>query len=159
MASDIYIEKLQEISGKKYELMCELNRLTREQSLVITEEGLDELDKLIEKKQAVIDKMMALDEEFDVCFQSFKKELGVNSLDELKASEVKGIGELQKTISRIMVVIKETIALERENSAKAKKLLETFGNEIKKLNQGKKASSAYNPPPVQFPSYFIDRKK
>lgn len=159
MTSDIYVEKLQEIFDKKHELMCELNRLTREQSLVITEEGLDELDKLIEKKQAVIDQMIALDEEFDVCFQNLKKELGVNSLDELKGFEIKGIRELQQTISKIMDIVKETIALEKENSAKAKKLLEAFGNEIKKLNQGKRASSAYNPPPIQFPSYFIDRKK
>lgn len=159
MTSDMYIERLREISDKKYKLMSELLVLTREQSFTINEEGLDELDKLIAQKQTIIDEMSALDEEFDICFRELKSMLNINSLDELQGSGIKGIKELQETISKIMEVVKETIDLEKENRDKVKSLLDAFGNEIKKLNQGKRASSAYNPGPIQSPSYFIDRKK
>lgn len=160
MAQDKYIDRLLEISTKKYKLLQDMLALTRAQARSINEDGVEDLQKLIDEKQARIDEINKLDEEFGVYFQRMKQQMKVKSLDELDMTGTTGAKELQLCIGEIMNTMEEISRLEKENGDNAKKLLDSFSEEIRKLNQGKKMNTAYKPGGSMIPpSYFIDSKK
>lgn len=159
ITAEKYVEQLLNISQKKHELLKGILSITREQTGVITEEGSEQLIKFIDMKQERIDAVDKLDDEFKSCFEGLKQEMKVKSLDELKSHSIRGIGELQQCISGIMQTVKEISLLEEENRDKANKLLGELGSEIKKLNQGKRMSSAYSSPSVPPSAYYFDTKK
>jgi hypothetical protein len=155
-----YVQRLIEASLKKYALIQELLVLTNKQAEKITEDSVSEFESLVDKKQVKMNEVDKLDEEFNVYFQRLKQTLKISSLDELTGADIKGIKELKEAVSNIMLVLNEINTIELQNNIKAKKLLNQFGAEIKKINQGKKANSIYNPVPIgKPPSYFIDKKK
>lgn len=157
---DKYISRLWEASNKKYKLLKEMLSLTQAQTNVITEDKITNLESIIAEKQILIDEINKLDEEFNVYFQRLKQTLQISNLDDLKGHNITGVKELQETISTIMGLIKEISLIEKQNSVKANQLLQSFGEEIKRLNQSKKVSLVYNTPKItQSPSYFIDKKK
>ncbi|MCX7841537.1 MAG: flagellar protein FlgN [Clostridia bacterium] len=160
MTPEEYILRLIEASQKKYILLKDMLSITRVQSEAFREDGLDELERLIALKQAKIDEIGKLDEQFDVYYQRMKQELKVKSLEELEAHKIKGLKELQDIISAIMSTIKEISSLEAANSENANKMLQQFGEEIKRMSSSKKVSQAYGQTTaMQPPSYFIDKKK
>lgn len=159
LSPEKYMQRLLEVSQKKYNLLKDMLDITRLQEETINEDSLEELDKNIGQKQEKIDQINKIDEEFDVYFQRLKKELKVTNLDELKDCSIKGAKELKECIAKITGLIGQICELEKLNNNKAKDLLDSIGNKIKNINQGKKVSSAYTPGPVQIPSYYIDKKK
>lgn len=157
---DIYVRKMIELSAKKHSLLEDMLALTQAQSNTITEDGIENLHKLIAEKQAKIEDINKLDEEFGACFNKLKQELGIESLDEVKGADIPGIKDLQDVVGRIMELLKEISRIESENNENAKKLLDDLSSKIKMINQGKTANTAYGklasmPPP----SYFVDSKK
>ncbi|NTV90093.1 MAG: flagellar biosynthesis protein FlgN, partial [Clostridiales bacterium] len=90
---------------------------------------------------------------------SFKNAAGIKTLEELDASRITEARRLKEKTSGIISAIEKISLVEKQNSEKGKELLNNLGNEIKRLNQGKKASQAYVPKPQAIPSYFIDKKK
>lgn len=155
-----YVERLIEITAKKQKLLEDIFLLTMAQGQTVTEDGLDELDKLIAGKQEKLDAMNKADEEFEFYFLRLKQKLGVQSLDELSGRNIRGFKELKAAVTQAVSTIQEITGLEKQNNDKAKELLDTFAEEIKKINQGKKITTAYNPGPVNKPdAYFIDKKK
>lgn len=160
MEPDKYVERLRELSGKKHVLLKDMLELTRAQSLTINEDGIENLQKLINDKQAIISKINMIDEEFEVYFTRLKQQLKVKNLDEVKEPGIAGIKELKQTIGQIMSTMQEIGRIEKENNDKVKKLMDAFTEEIKKLNLGKKINTAYNPGTLMKPpSYFVDQKK
>lgn len=157
---DKYIQRMQEVTDKKYILLQDMVLLTQEQSNTITEEGLYELEKLVSCKQLKIDEIDKLDEEFNVYFQRLKHELKVNSLEEAQTSGIIGVKELQEAVKDVKDLIVEIMNLEKANSEKTKNLLDLLGDEIKKVSVGKAANSAYKiGQNTRQPSYFMDQKK
>jgi hypothetical protein len=155
-----YIDRLQEVSAKKLALLQDMLLLTMAQAESITEDSVENLEQLIRGKQDKIDAIDKLDEEFSVYFARLKQELGVTSLDELQTKGIKGVKELKETIGQVMELIREISGVEKQNNDKANHLLDELGGEIRKLQQGKKMNSVYNPgPSMPPPSYFIDKKK
>ncbi|RCX14786.1 FlgN protein [Anaerobacterium chartisolvens] len=160
MTPEKYVDRLLELSSQKYKLLEEILLLTRQQAATIREDELKRLEDFIASKQEKIDSIDKIDEEFNVYFQRLKHQLKIKSLDQLKDHEIGGIRDLQAIVGKVMSIIAEISKLEKANGAQAQKLLSSLGDEIKKINQGKKMNSAYNPNPVfQPPSYFIDKKK
>lgn len=159
MTSEEYIKRMIAISEEKLKLLQEIFTLTTEQSEVIKEDSISELEKLIEEKQKRIDAISKLDEDFNVYFQRMKSVLNVKSLDEVKCTNIKEAGELRTLIAKIVSEIENISAIEKKNNEKAGTLLKSLGEEIKKLNQGKKINKAYSAAPPKTPSYFIDKKK
>lgn len=154
-----YIDRLLETSNKKYKLLQDMLVLTKAQSMTITEEGLEGLERVVDEKQAKIEDINKIDEEFNVYFQRLKHVLKIKSLDELQDPQTKGVKELKQVIGQIMGLLNEIYEIENQNNIKAKKLLDNFANEINKTNQGKKINSTYRADPIRQPSYFIDKKK
>ncbi len=160
MTSEEYVKRLTEISNKKYELLQDMYLLTDKQSKAISEEKVEILDELISQKQNLINLIDKSDNEFNVYFQRFKQTLGVKSLDEVKEPTVNGVEELQDCVKKIMGLLKDITQLDDKNKEAVKKTLNQLGDEIRKGNQGKKVSMAYNPGSLmQPPSYFVDKKK
>ncbi len=154
-----YVERMLQISTKKYGLLKEIQEITRRQEEVITEETTERLNEFLDEKQKRIEDIDKLDEEFKVYYERLKFEMKVKSLEELQASSIKGVKELQLCISGILHLVDEISQLEKKNSEKANRLLEDLSQEIKKLNQGKKVNSLYSSTNPQPSAYFIDKKK
>ncbi len=160
MTPEEYIQRLTEISNKKYKLLLEMLSITRDQAASLNEEDVGKLEGHIDAKQARIGEIDRLDEQFNVYFLRLKQELKIGSLEELKASQVNGAREFRDVIGSVMAVIEEISALEKSNNDRGKGLLNQFGQEVKKASQTRKVNQAYNPAPTgQPPSYFIDKKK
>ncbi len=159
-----YIERLNELLLKKKALFSEILELTNAQTGVITEDGLDSLNELINKKQQKIDNIDKLNEEFEIYYSRFKAVLGISNLEQLDTA---GLGEaaltgakrLKALTAEITDVITQISEIEKVNSKKSNDLREQLGKEIKRINQGKKVNNAYNPEPFNTPSYFLDKKK
>lgn len=160
MAPDEYIQKLINLSEKKLTAIREILRLTEEQCAVITEDNLEDLQKIIDLKQKQMDITDENDAAFDIYFTRLKSVLGVESMEDVKMSKLNGAAELKQIITSIYEIIKQIQLIEKQNFDKANKLLEHLGQEIKKVNQGKIANNGYNiggkPPPQ---SYYFDKKK
>lgn len=157
-----YIERLNELLEKKKALLADILGITRAQADTVTEDGMAGLSDLIKNKQLKIDEINKLDEEFGIYYQRLKSALGISRLDQIDAEKLDGAAQarrLKELTAEILDVIRDIAVIERENSRKSKKLLEKFGNEIKKINQGKKANNAYKPGAFGVPSYFVDKKK
>jgi len=159
MTSEEYVVKLQDLLDKKQQLMSGLLKLTEEQSGAINEESIEQLSKIIAHKQRIIDAVDKLDDEFHKVFNGFKQHLNVESLDQVKTSEIKGADRLKKTVEKIVELIKTISDIDKVNSGKANILLNDLSDKIVRIQGGKKARSAYNPKPIQTASYFIDKKK
>ncbi len=157
--SEQNIKNLIEILQRKEELLQDILFLTEAQTSSLTEDRLDGLHMLINDKQAKIDEIEKLDRDFTEILQNFKNKMGIKTLEELDATRVSGARQLKEKTSGIMSSIEKISVVEKQNSEKGKELLNSLGNEIKKLNQGKQASKAYVPKPQNIPSYFIDKKK
>lgn len=154
-----YVERMREVTDKKYKLLEEMLDLTKEQSRSLTEDGVEKLGEIVDVKQAKIEDINKLDDEFNVYYHRLKSELKIRSLDELKSPDIVGVKELRESISNVMGLLGEITELEKRNNEGAKKLLSDIGSEIRKINAGKKVNSAYNPIQPQTASYFIDKKK
>ncbi|NLD49246.1 MAG: flagellar protein FlgN [Clostridiaceae bacterium] len=155
-----YIERLSGISQKKYVLLQDLYILTQSQAVAIDCEEIKKLEELIENKQLKIDAITKLDDDFGVYFKRLKQILGVSSLDEVKEASYKGVKEFKTAVKNILDISKEISQMENDNNMKARKLLDSIGEEIRKMNMGRKANSVYNQAAdMKQPSYYIDKKK
>ena len=154
-----YIDRLIDKLKKKHVLLRSILSLTQAQSSQINEDSIEELQKLIDEKQHVIDDINKLDEEFSVYFSRLKTTLKINSLDELNAAGVEGTRHLKEITAGIINLITEISEIEKANDDKSKEVLGKLGGEIKKLNLGKKVNTMYASKPANTASYFIDKKK
>lgn len=160
MTPEQYIQKLTELSLKKLDNMKEILNLTKEQSEVITEDSINELQNIIDLKQKLIEEINELDDAFEVYFSRLKSVLGVERIEEISISKYQGTERLQQTVKLIFDTTKEIQAAENENSTKAKKVLDSLGGQIRQVKQGKIANNGYNiggKLPQQ--SYYFDTKK
>jgi hypothetical protein len=154
------IGKMTELLAGKKSLLAEMLELTREQTDAIEERSLDRLQKLIEEKQKKIDEIDRLDAEFTTHLEKLKTAAGVKNLGELDASRFPGAGELKRATDGVISLVEEISSVEKVNAAKSMELFEELGAQVKKINQAKKLSNAYNKPDAAgAPSYFIDKKK
>jgi len=152
-------ERLVKIIIKKKELLNEMLVLTEGQTEAIKSEALDALDKLIEEKQKRINSIDTLDAEFAAYLDELKSAAKVRSLDEIDAAAYPQAKRLKEETGEVISLIKSISEIEKINSKLSKELMDKLGSEIKKVNQGKKITQAYNPGSPYVPSYFIDNKK
>ncbi len=156
---DKEFRNLADIVSKKKILLEEMLEYTRSQSQAITEDSLEQLQKLIDKKQKRIETINRLDDEFENIFNQVKKGMGAESLEEIKAGNINGVLTLKNLVADVMKLVKEIGVVEEENRNKAKRLLNAFGSKIKNIKNGKKTNNAYRQGYFAAPSYFIDKKK
>lgn len=160
MNADQYILKLLELSEKKLNGLRQILKLTEEQSNVITEDNVDELQKIIDLKQQQMDIIDELDQAFEVYYSRVKSVLGVKSLEEIRMSEINGAAELKQIITTIYDITKQIQTMEGMNNKKVRDILNTLSGEIRQIKQGQVVNNGYNigaKLPQQ--SYYFDKKK
>lgn len=159
MINDGYMQELIEILNKKISLLEQIFDLTNAQSLAIDDGDTGWLESLVAEKQDKIDAINKLDEEFDTYFACLKSLLNIKRMDELKTDEIPGAAKLKQKVEEVVAIVKKISEVETRNNENAKALLNKFGEEIKSINQRKKANQAYASSPLKPQAHFIDKKK
>ncbi len=159
MTAEQYIQKLQKLSEKKMEGLRNILKLTQKQSSVITEDSIEELQKIIDLKQNEMDKIDELDQAFEVYYSRLKSMMGVQSLEEIRMSELTGSTELKQTITSIYELTKSIQMLENSNNNKVREILNKLGSEIKQIKQGQVINNGYNIGGKLPPQSYFDTKK
>lgn len=160
MNADQYIQKLLELSEKKLNGLRQILKLTEEQSNVITEDNADELQRIIDLKQQQMDIIDEFDQAFEVYYSRLRSVLGVQSLEEIRMSELNGAAELKQIVTTIYDITKQIQSLEGMNNKKVKDILNRLSSEIRQVKQGQVVNNGYNigsKLPQQ--SYYFDKKK
>lgn len=160
MTAEQYIQKLIELSTKKLTGLKEILSLTVTQSSVIAEDNADELQRIIDLKQQQMNMIDELDDAFNVYYSRLKSLLGVQSIEEIKMTQLQGSIELKNIITTIFETIKKIQAIESENNNMVKAIIAKLSQDIKQVNQAKMVNNGYNVGaklPQQ--SYYIDKKK
>lgn len=156
---DDYMQGLIRILNEKTNLLEKILNLTNSQSLAIDDEDTGRLESLVAEKQDKIDEINKLDEEFDAYFTRLKSFLNIKRMDELKTNEIPGTAKLKHEVEEVVAIARKISEVETRNNEKAKALLNKLGEEIKSINQMKKANQAYASGPSKPQAHFIDKKK
>ncbi len=160
MTAEQYVQKLLELSYKKLECLREIQKLTEQQSAIIDEENAEALKGKLDMKQIQMDMVDKLDEMFEVYYARLKSFMKIESLEEIRMSELIGSAELKQTVNTIFQITKGIQELEDQNNKKVKAMLLNLADEIKLVNKGKIANNGYNVGgKLQQPAYFFDIKK
>ena len=131
-----YVQILKESLVEKRAILTQLEQKSKEQSSMIASDDftLEEIDKNMDEKEKLIEKLERLDLGFDNLYEKIKTEL-VGNKDKYKEQ----IGTLQKLISQIMEQSASIEAIEARNK---KAMEERFNKERKQLQVRKNASDA-----------------
>lgn len=147
------------LSDKKLDMLVQLKELSVKQKEAFRQNLLDNVEKILDKKDEVIKYIGKLDNAFIRTSDALKTLLGIDSLNELENTDIEGRKELKELIGKITILVEEIINIEKHGFDNALKLQQEFGKEIKNINAGKKLTNAYNTKPLNNPSYFFDKKK
>lgn len=152
------IRQLNSISKRKLDLLQEIEACTFKQGECIKSGKLDEVEKIIEEKQKLMNKIDKLDSEFAVYAGELKKILNISSFESLPDFNMAGTKELKEVVEKIYAVLGRIKKMDGENTALVKKELSQTGDRITHTNTFKKVSKAYGPSKPVNPSYFFDKK-
>lgn len=167
MNAQTYVGRLVEVSTKKYALLEQMlqSYLLQEEDLksVSTESGdaaVNTQELLVDKRQALIESIDKLDEEFHVYSERLKNTLGIQSLDELSRFNVDGRQALKDITLRITHMLEELMDRHNKTSQHLSEKVQRAGEKNILIGKTKQASQAYQPgPSMQSPSVYFDKKK
>lgn len=153
----ILIEELKKISNKKLISLNKIYDMTQKQTKAIMNYNVDELNRLINQKQEQIDTVNELDNAFSSKFIQIKKELCVDSLEEITENKEE-FKPIQAFINEIQEVVSRIIALEKQNSEIGEELQEEIKESMQQTGKEQKILRGYNPHNISSPAFF-DKKK
>ncbi|GAB6086323.1 flagellar protein FlgN [Alkaliphilus crotonatoxidans] len=162
MKPEVVVDYLYRISEGKLQLMEQLLKLTKQQSVVlkdITDENLAELNQVIEEKQQVIEKVDLLDKEFVGKFEGLKELLGIDSFADMSKEPVVGFKNLKETIEKIVDVRNEIEAVDKANTEKAQMHMAAIKQELQTVKIGKQVNKNYGKKYVVNEPILFDKKK
>ena len=140
-------------------LFQQIMNLTKCQNDDIMSNDADNIEKLVEEKQGVIDRINELDKAFSVQLGLLKKELNITALDEISITEYPVLGQIKGKIVDLQNMARKIMELEKQNNDKLNEIYGRVKAELKQLSVGKKSVKAYEAPAVQSDGVYIDRKK
>lgn len=133
---DNYLEILAESLSKKAAILDEIMQYNGGQEQLLKQEkiSLEELDKNMEQKDALIQKLTELDEGFESLFEKIKGQLQADR--DIYREQIKRLQQL------ITEVTEKSVSVQAQE-ARNKRLIENyFAEERNQLQQSKKASKA-----------------
>ncbi len=148
----------------KSDFLRKLYDVTKLQALDISSNSLNSLLDHIKEKQDIMNEIDAIDEGFFSKFQELKRNLGVNSLDEIDTSEYPEIAELKYSVKEVMDLLGEIDRQDKSNISKAKTEMDKLKEDMKDLktqtkvfkNYGNSSVSSYG---KDYQGFYIDGKK
>ena len=160
METQSYLVRLIEVSNKKYNLLEDILQTYLLQTESLSENNYTSLDELIQRRQAIIEEVDKLDDQFHVYTERLKTTLGIQSLDELTRFSIPGRAELKEVVGRISRMLEELSDRHGKTETRMQEILLTTRNQIRQVTVSKQMNRAYQPtntmPP---PSVFFDKKK
>lgn len=160
MEAQTYIGRLIEVSNRKYKALEAMLQTYLEQEEALDAGETDTQEALIAKRQAQMDAIDKLDEEFHVYTERLKTTLGIQALDELSRFNFAGRTELKDIVLRITGLLQELAERHGRTETHLQTLMGETGAQIKQMGKSKVVSRAYQPgyamPP---PSVYFDKKK
>lgn len=152
--------KLREIWDAKKNLLYGILVLTEKISQGIADEDVEKINIYVDEKQKLIDQINVLDQEYRTYFGSIKLEQVIDCLDGLQEVPNQEVLALHEIIKQISELLKKIDSIEKINNLSAQSLLNKFSEDIKVINNAKRASLAYNRPiQATTQSYFFDMKR
>lgn len=151
------INKMIELSIEKKKKLNEILNLTKEQTRLIVDDNLDEMEKLLQNKQKHMEDIDRLDIEFLKLYGELKKSEGIESISNIDLKKYSNLKDLKNQVKSINSVLDKISELDKKNTEKMKKNLKDVQKNIKNVRDGKKAYKGYNAD--QNPSIMIDEKK
>lgn len=153
------ITELLGLLDKKRQLFDDIMEITLEQKKDIEENAANKIEKLVGKKQSVIDSIDEIDKSFSEEFNLMKKQLKVNTLEEVDFTKYPELKNLKLKVEEIMSTAKEIMLIEESNKEKLEAIMNELKKEIKQINIGKKSVKAYENPVINNDGIYIDKKK
>ena len=154
------LNRLIAITAHKKQRLQALHNMTKMQSSAIEQGDIDLLTGCIREKQRHIDAIDKLDQEFCSIYDGdIKNELASGLFKERKSEEKELFEKLQDEISCVQEIIKKIYHIEKQNSHKAKELMNDIKQKIRHIQTGKKGYNAYNKHYSISDGIHIDQKK
>lgn len=155
-----FINELVEISSRKISLLEKIAVETKSQTEAIEKEDMKKLDQNINNKQALIDEINVLDNNFDAIFNKIKEKYGVNKRGDILRSNDISLKDLQSKIQKILKIIEEIKSIEDKNHKRLSARKDELGKKMREISKGKMAKNIYSGKPIVPPNpAFIDKKK
>lgn len=151
------IDNMIELSLNKKNLLNEILKLTKDQSLIINENDFEKLDLILDKKSKSMSDVDELDKKFLKLYSELKKEEDIESLEDIDSNKFKNIVDLKKIVSDLYSILEEISVIDKANTSIMDKHLEEIKSELKGVKDVKKAYKGYNYEPDI--SILLDEKK
>lgn len=152
----IYLIKLSE--GKLF-LIQQLLTLTESQSYSLEKEESDKIEKILQQKQDLMNRIDILDEEFVNKYDILRKDSYIDNIDSLHLEGRENLKLLQNKISQIKNIIEKIQKIDKANMDKLKQNMESVKNKLKKVKYGKKVAKGYGEKKTGGYSIFVDKKR
>lgn len=153
------IKYLLRLSEAKLVLVSNLLEITKEQREILHREEEEALEASLQKRQVVMGKIDVLDKEFLEKYNTVKKELGVESLQDFQGEFTPDLKALKEKITDIMKKIEETQLLDKSNTEKLRENMNKVQENIRTLKNNKKVVAGYKGYQGETHSLFLDKKK
>lgn len=153
------IIELLSLTDKKKQLFDSILEITLAQKKDIEENAANKIEGLVSKKQSVIDSIDEIDKSFSEKFELLKKQLMVNSLEEVDFTKYPELKNLKLKVEEIMSMAQEIMLIERSNKEKLVSIMNEMKKEIKQIKAGKKSIKAYERPITNNDGIYVDKKK
>jgi hypothetical protein len=153
------ITDLLSLIDSKKQLFDNIMEITLEQKKDIEGNAANNIEELVKRKQTVIDNTDKIDRSFSEVFNLLKKQLKVNSLEEVDFTKYPILKILKNKVEEIMSQAENIMKIEESNKEKLALMMSELKKEMKQLSVGKKSVKAYETPTFSNDGIYIDKKK
>lgn len=153
------VAELIDLLDKKSKLFDTIMEITLEQKKDIDENAANNIEKLGNQKQSIIESVDEIDKSFSEKLNLMKRELKVNTLEEIDFSKYPEMKNLKLKVVEIVSVAQDIMGIEESNKKKLVELMNGLKKEINQIKAGKKSIKAYEKPNINNDGIYIDKKK
>ena len=144
---------------KKLEKMNRIFEITELQRKDLESNDGEDLNNLLELRQAAMNEVDEIDKKFLSGFSELKEVLNVKDLSGVSAAEYPVIANLKTKISEINDLTNKILVTEKENELLIAEKIESVQREISLVRKGKQGIKAYGTKIQSNDGYYIDKKK
>ena len=144
---------------KKRKLFDNIMEITLEQKKDIEENEANNIEELVRQKQSAIDSIDEIDKIFSERLNLLKRQLKVNTLEEVDFTKYPMLKNLKLKVEEIMSLAQKIMQIEESNKEKLASIMNELKKEMKQLSVGKRSIKAYEQPIINNDGIYIDKKK
>ena len=153
------VAELVDLLDKKSKLFDTIMEITLEQKKDMDENAANNIEKLVNQKQSIIESVDEIDKSFWEKLNLMKRELKVNTLEEIDFSKYPEMKNLKLKVTEIVSMAQDIMGIEESNKKKLVELMNGLKKEINQIKAGKKSIKAYEKPNINNDGIYIDKKK